>query len=219
MVTMQGSGLLLWSAMAMMQPLARGPYLLASAAMWVVMMVAMMSPVALATLTLFRRTRPGSGNGAALSFASGYLALWCGVGLALTLVQWQLHANDVLHTMLLKASPRWAAGLLLLAGLWQFTPWKRACLAHCQNPFTFLLNHWRDGTAGAFRMGLHHGRYCLGCCWALMGLMFVGGVMSVTAMAVLSTFILLERLLPPRGWALWLPGGALLAAGAALLLA
>ena len=219
MTSMQGDGLLLWSVMAMMQPLAPGPYLLTSGVMWVVMMVAMMSPAALATLTLFRKTRPGTSHGAALSFASGYLALWCGAGIALALLQWQLHTNDLLHSMMLKASPSWAGGLLLLAGLWQFTPWKSACLARCQNPFTFLLNHWHDGVAGAFRMGLHHGRYCLGCCWALMGLMFVGGVMSVTAMALLSLFILLERRLPPRGWALWLPGGLMLAAGTALLLA
>ena len=219
MLTMQGEGLLGWASLAMMRPLATAPYLGVAIAMWVVMMIAMMSPAALATLNLFRRTRPGVGTTPSLAFAGGYLALWSGFGVLLALLQWQLHANDLLHSMLLKASPRWAGALLLLAGFWQFTPWKRACLAHCQNPFAFLLNHWREGLVGAFRMGAHHGRYCLGCCWALMGLMFVGGVMSATTMAVLSLFILAERVLPPRGWALWLPGGVLLAAGAALLLA
>ena len=219
MSSMEGEGVLAWAAMTMMRPHAALPYLLVAVVMWVVMMVAMMSPAALATQRVFQRTRAGASAVASLAFAGGYLGLWSAFGVLLAFAQWQLHANDLLHAMLLKIGPRWAAGLLLLAGLWQFTPWKRACLAHCQNPFAFLLNHWRDGVVGAFRMGLHHGRYCLGCCWALMGLMFVGGVMSVTAMALLSLFILLERLLPPRGWALWLPGSLMIAAGTALLLA
>jgi predicted metal-binding membrane protein len=121
--------------------------------------------------------------------------------------------------MALKSGPLLAAGLLIAAGIYQFLPFKQACLRHCQSPLAFLLNHWRDGRMGALWMGAVHGRYCLGCCWVLMLLMFAGGVMSIGAMAALAAFILLERLLPAGFWASAVPGLLLLATGAALLLA
>jgi predicted metal-binding membrane protein len=218
MSTMQGDGLFMSLAMAMMEPAAPAPYLGASALMWVVMMIAMMTPavlpVALAFLRLDRsRGEARVGNDGVL-FVSGYLLVWSAFALGATLVQWGLHRAALLHTDMLAAGPTLAGVILLVAGMYQLTPFKAACLAHCQTPLGFLLSHWQSGAAGALRMGIHHGTYCLGCCWALMLVMFASGVMSVAAMAVLSLVILVERLLPAGPWATHVPGAALIAWGA-----
>ena len=107
--------------------------------------------------------------------------------------------------------------MLLVAGIYQLTPWKAACLRHCRSPIGFFLQHWSPGAWGAVRMGLRHGLYCIGCCWMLMLLMFVGGAMSVLTMAVLCGFILAERLLPPGPWVSRIPGAAMIAWGAMLV--
>jgi predicted metal-binding membrane protein len=211
-----GDPVMLALARAMMAPEATGPYLLASAVMWAVMMAAMMTPAALPITLVFLRLDRERGEtraGAGLLFSAGYLTSWLGFALAATLVQWVLHRAALLHGMMLVAGPVLAGATMLVAGVFQLTPLKQACLAHCRTPMGFLLGHWRPGSAGAFRMGLHHGAYCLGCCWALMLLMFAVGVMSVTAMAILTAFILAERVLPGR-WAAHVPGGVLLAWGA-----
>jgi predicted metal-binding membrane protein len=217
MSTMQGEGLLMDLAMAMMQPAATAPYLGASALMWVVMMSAMMTPSVLPiTMTFMRLERGDRGSRAhrdGFLFVGGYLMVWSAFALVATLVQWSLHRAALLHTHLLSTGPVLAGAILLAAGLYQMTPFKTACLAHCQTPIGFLLSHWQDGARGALRMGMHHGRYCLGCCWALMLVMFVSGVMSVAAMAVLTLFILVERLLPAQPWATRVPGLALIAWG------
>ncbi len=217
MASMQGDGIMLALAYAMMEPAATLPYLVASALMWVVMMGAMMTPAVLPiTMVFVRLDRVRHGRSLPLGgllFAAGYLGVWSLFALAATVLQWVLHRAALLHTDAL-AMTRPLAGIILIgAGLYQLTPFKGACLAHCRTPMAFLLGHWRDGTGGAFRMGLHHGTFCLGCCWALMLLMFVSGVMSVGAMAVLSLFILAERLLPGR-WAAEVPGVVLLGWGA-----
>jgi predicted metal-binding membrane protein len=201
----------------MMRPIPVVPYLSVTALMWIVMMSAMMAPAVLPVVVLFQRLDRQRGGGhlgadGAL-FAGGYLLVWFGFAIALTLLQWWLHRAALLHTHVLAAGPPIAAAILLGAGLYQLTPLKRACLKHCQTPVAFLLAHWEEGRAGALRMGLRHGAYCLGCCWALMLVMFVGGVMSVATMAVLSVFVLAERLLPPAPWTASLPGVALIAWG------
>jgi len=206
------------AAWLMMKPAAVAPYLALSALMWVLMMLAMMIPAVLPVVLLFGQTA-GGGAGRMLAFASGYLGVWSLYGVALALVQWGLHQALLLHGMALRTDQRLAAGLLLVAGAYQFTPFKQACLRHCQSPLAFLLNHWRDGRYGAWQMGAAHGRYCLGCCWVLMGLMFAGGVMSIGAMLLLSAFILLERLLPAGWLATAVPGVVMLTAGAALYVA
>jgi len=217
MATMQGDGLLLAAATAMMEPAATRPYLVASAVMWIVMMGAMMAPAALRITLVFARLDRERGGRAlpidALLFAAGYLGVWVVFALGATTLQWLLHRAALLHTDALAIGRPLAGVVLFVAGLYQLTPLKAACLAHCRTPMAFLVSHWRDGSGGAFRMGLHHGGYCLGCCWALMLLMFVAGVMSVAAMAVLSVFILAERLLPGR-WAAQIPGAVLLGWGA-----
>jgi predicted metal-binding membrane protein len=217
MASMQGGGPLLWLADAMMEPAAPTPYLVASALMWIVMMGAMMTPAVLPiTLVFVRLDRTQHARSlplAGLAFSSGYLGAWTLFALVATVLQWSLHRATLLHTDAMATGAPLAGALALLAGVYQLTPLKEACLAHCRTPMGFLLSHWRDGTAGAFRMGLRHGAYCLGCCWALMLLMFAAGVMSVTAMALLSLFILAERVLPGR-WAAQVPGVLLLAWGA-----
>jgi predicted metal-binding membrane protein len=195
-----GGSLLLEAAWLMMKPAEVPAYLAVSSLMWVLMMVAMMTPAVLPVVLLFGRTA-NAGAGRMLAFAAGYLGIWSLYGLALTAVQWALHQAAFLHSMALKSGPLLAAGLLIAAGIYQFLPLKQACLRHCQSPLAFLLNHWRDGRMGALWMGAVHGRYCLGCCWVLMLLMFAGGVMSIGAMAALAVFILLERLLPAGFWA------------------
>lgn len=212
MATMSGDGPLLDLALAMMRPAAPGPYLVATALMWVVMMAAMMAPAVLPVVLVFGRLDRGRLDGEL--FAAGYLAVWTGFGLVATVVQWALHRAALLHGHALAAGPALAGGILVAAGLYQLTPLKTACLRHCRAPLGFLLGHWRDGPLGAFRMGVAHGAYCAGCCWALMLLMFAGGVMSVGAMAVLALFILGERLLPQGPWIAKAPGLALIVWGA-----
>ena len=217
MASMQGGGPLLALADAMMEPAAPTPYLVASALMWMVMMGAMMTPAVLPiTLVFVRLDRERHGRALpvdGLVFSAGYLAAWMLFALVATLVQWALHRMALLHTDVLATGSALAGALAILAGVYQLTPLKETCLAHCRTPMGFLMSHWRDGTAGAFRMGLDHGGYCLGCCWALMLLMFAAGVMSVTAMALLSLFILAERVLPGR-FAAQVPGLVLLGWGA-----
>jgi predicted metal-binding membrane protein len=201
----------------MMKPANAPAYLVVSALMWVLMMIAMMTPAAMPVVLLYQRTATAS-TGRTLAFAAGYIGIWSLFGVLLTGVQWGLHQASLLHTMALRTETTLAAALFIAAGLYQFTPLKRACLRHCQTPLAFLLNHWRDGTGGAFLMGATHGRYCLGCCWVLMLLMFAGGVTSIGAMALLAAFILLERLLPAGLWASAVPGALMIAAGVVMLL-
>ena len=152
--------------------------------MWWVMMVAMMLPSAaptiLLTAALNRRStsdHPPFGNTA--FFALGYLFAWLIFSLVAAVAQWLLESNGLLSTMMNSKSNYLTAGLLLAAGIWQFSPIKQVCLRHCRSPFKFITSQRRSGNRGALRMGLHHGTYCLGCCWFLMALLFVGGVMNL----------------------------------------
>jgi predicted metal-binding membrane protein len=167
-------------------------------AMWTVMMVGMMTASAGPVLLLFAATQARRAEhgvpAAVLMFGLGYITLWVGFSVCATLVQWALHRAALLSPAVAAASPRLAGALLIAAGVYQLTPLKRACLTHCQTPLGFLMSHWQDGAGGAFRMGLRHGVYCLGCCWALMGVLFAVGVMNLAWVAVLTTFILVEKL-------------------------
>ncbi len=216
MSSMTGTGPRFAWMMAMMRPEHAVPYALATALMWVVMMIAMMTPAVLPLVLTFwklKRGSPAQSVQHGVLFGASYLLVWCAFGLLLALLQWGLHRGAMLHTQLLAISPLFAAWLLIAAGIYQLTPLKATCLAHCQTPLVFLLAHWRDGAGGAMQMGITHGSYCLGCCWALMLLMFVGGVMSVGYMALISVFILLERILPVGRWSSWVPGLLLLGWG------
>jgi len=180
-------------------------------AMWVVMMIGMMAGSAMPVLLLFAGAHNGRGGSRAPfvvpMFALGYLAVWVGFSACATLAQWALHHAAALSPELAASSPRVGGAILCAAGLYQLTPAKRACLRHCRSPLGFLMSHWRDGSAGALQMGMRHGAYCLGCCWALMGILFVVGVMNLVWVAALALFVLLEKV-GPAGTALARVAGA-----------
>jgi predicted metal-binding membrane protein len=174
-------------------------------AMWWVMMVAMMLPGAAPMLLLFARAnraqkardRPYVATGI---FAAGYLAAWGGFSALAALLQAGLEQLDLLSPMMTTTSWWLGGAILLAAGLWQLTPVKRVCLRHCRSPLSFLAQKWRPGRLGAFRMGLEHGTFCLGCCWFLMGLLFFGGIMNLFWIAGLAGFVLLEKTIPMGHW-------------------
>jgi predicted metal-binding membrane protein len=174
-------------------------------AMWAVMMVAMMVPSAtpmLLTFATINRSRRAKGKAfvPVWVFLGGYLVLWTDFSLAATLAQWGLHSLALISPMMVSTSPMLGSVLLIGAGIYQWTPFKQACLKHCRTPLQFLLTCWQDGTAGAFLMGLRHGAYCLGCCWLLMAILFAVGVMNLAWIAGLSVFVLLEKIIPRGLW-------------------
>jgi predicted metal-binding membrane protein len=174
-------------------------------AMWAVMMVAMMLPSA-APVTLLvaniARNRAAAGGafgtGTAL-FVLGYLAVWCGFAAAATLLQWGLDEVGLMSDTMALANRIGAGVMLVAAGIYQWTPLKEACLRHCRSPLDFLLFHWRQGGLGALVSGIGHGAYCLGCCWMLMALLFVGGIMNLAWIGVIALLVLIEKTLPGGG--------------------
>jgi predicted metal-binding membrane protein len=174
-------------------------------AMWVLMMVAMMLPSVAPTVLAFaeinRRRReqrnPFVPTGV---FLAGYLTAWVGFSLVATVAQVALHTAALLSPAMVARSPVLAGSLLVATGVFQWTPLKQACLSRCRSPLGFVLAHWREGTLGAFRVGLLHGSYCTGCCALLMALLFVNGVMNVAWIAVLTLFVLAEKLVPWHPW-------------------
>ena len=169
--------------------------LLAIWSMWAVMMAAMMLPSSLPMILTFVHLAGKQGEGArGRAFVWAYLLIWFAFSVAATAAQWTLQAMGWVDPMIVSASPLLTALLLVIAGVYQWSPLKRVCLAHCRTPFAFLLGEWRGGTGGAFVMGLRHGLFCLGCCWALMALLFVGGVMNLAWIAALSVAVAIEKL-------------------------
>ena len=192
----------------MMTPAWDAPHLLLLWAMWAVMMTAMMLPSAAPMILL-------AGDGARPYFlALGYVTVWAAFSVAATALQWLLMQWLIVTPMMEMASRPASALLLALAGIYQFTPLKHACLATCQSPMSFVTRRWRSGNDGAFRMGLEHGAYCVGCCWALMLLLFAGGVMNLTVIAALTVFVAFEKLAPLGAWSARVSGLLLLALAA-----
>jgi len=186
--------------------------LLLTFVMWAIMMVAMMVPSAAPMILLFatinRKRRSQERPYVATSVLFSALA---------TLAQWGLHSAALLSPMMVGTSPILGGVLLIAAGVFQWTPLKHACLAHCRAPFDFLMSDWREGTRGAFVMGLRHGTYCLGCCWFLMALLFVAGVMNLLWVAAITLFVLIEKVVPAGAVVGRVAGAVLVAAGIALL--
>jgi predicted metal-binding membrane protein len=151
-------------------------------------------------------------------FFLGYLAVWTVFSAVATLAQWGLHKAALLSPTMAATSPVLNGGLLLAAGVFQWTPLKRACLKNCRSPLSFLMSEWRDGLEGAFVMGLRHGSYCLGCCWILMALLFVAGVMNLLWVAAISLFVMGEKILA-RGELLGHVTGVVLVTAGVLLMA
>jgi len=170
-------------------------------AMWAVMMVGMMLPSATPLILMYgvAERRRGLGERAAheiYAFAAGYLTVWALFSIVATALQRILSTRLIVSPMMTLTSPTIGAALLLVAGLYQLTPVKHVCLQKCQSPLGFLMHHWRSSAGGAFRMGIDHGAYCVGCCWALMLLLFVGGVMNLAVIAALTAFVAFEKLGP-----------------------
>lgn len=197
--------------------------LLLAMAMWTAMMIAMMlpsaAPMILTFVTLNRRRRETGGPSYAHTaiFALGYLAVWSAFSVVAAGGEAGLRAAAIVSDLTTGAT--WLAGglLLIAAGIYQLTPLKYACLSRCRTPLGFLVSEWRPGRAGALVMGLRHGLFCVGCCWTLMTLLFVGGVMNLAWVAVIAGFVLVEKLLPGGRVVSWTAGAALIAWGAAIL--
>ncbi len=169
--------------------------------MWSIMMVAMMvpsaSPMVVTYAAIHRKQHPDQrAFGAAGAFLLGYVILWTSFSVLATLAQWGLQRAALISAEGASTNALFAGALLLVAGVFQWTPWKHACLTHCRSPFLFIMTSWRDSTRGALTMGLEHGVFCLGCCWALMALMFFAGVMNIFWLVALSLFVLVEKVVP-----------------------
>lgn len=228
----------LWSEAARMQSLPAGTVgaametmsspqvwsvnsLLLTFLMWSVMMAGMMLPSAAPAILLYASmVKKNRERGAALPavwiFTAGYLAMWTAFSLAVTVLQALLEASALVSPMMVSDSPWLSGGLLIVAGVYQWLPLKDACLEKCRAPLQFFMFRWRPGAAGAFRMGAEHGMFCTGCCWALMLLLFTAGVMNLIWVAIIASFVFVEKLLPPgrligrlTGVGLALTGGAI----------
>jgi predicted metal-binding membrane protein len=198
------------------------PRLLLLWAMWAAMMAGMMLPTAAPMVLLYARTvrnrpNPRLVRARIYALASGYTSVWLLFSVAATALQRLLASGLMLTPMMEPASPRVAAGLLLLAGAYQLTPAKSACLQTCRSPIAFFATRWREGVAGACRMGASHGLYCLGCCWALMLLLFAGGVMNLGVILALTVWVGIEKI-APFGQQSARAGGALLLSAAIWML-
>ena len=190
--------------------------------MWAIMMVAMMLPSATPMILIFakiceKRKSERQPFAPTITFVAGYLLVWAGFSLVATALNWGLHAGGQLSSMMGHTPPIIGGAILIAAGVFQWTSLKAACLEHCRSPISFLMAHWHEGTVGAIRMGLHHGAYCLGCCWMLMALLFVLGVMNLPWVAVLTVVVLAEKVLPGGIWLSRILGGFLVIWGSSLI--
>ena len=216
---MDATGICCCAGMAMsgpdVKPWAAGA-ILPLTLMWAEMMVAMMIPSAAPMILTFaminrkrrEQARPFVPTGL---FLLGYLIVWTAFSFAAALAQWALHGAALLSPMMKSSSPLLAGTLLIVAGIFQWTPWKHACLNHCRSPLQFLLHDWREGPGGALAMGMKHGAFCAGCCWMLMVLLFVAGVMNMLWVAAITILVLLEKV-APQSWRLDYAVGAMLIA-------
>jgi predicted metal-binding membrane protein len=194
-------------------------------AMWVVMMIGMMTPSAAPMILIYARlgrqaAPPAQPVAATGWFAAGYLLAWTAFSLVATVAQWALERLALLTPMMESASNRLGAAILILAGVYQWMPLKAACLSRCQSPLSFILQQggFRRDVRGALVLGLRHGIFCVGCCWALMALLFVGGVMNLFWIAVLAILVLLEKVVWYGRLIARVAGLGMIAAGAWLLI-
>lgn len=169
--------------------------------MWTVMMVAMMSPTAVPMVlmhTKVERSRHPDHSPIIPTtiFFLGYVLVWAAFSVVLAFVQMFLQSIALLSPAMASTSPWLAGGTLIAAGLFQFSKLKEACLSQCRSPVTYFMLEWQEGNTGALRMGLKHGVYCVGCCWVLMALLFVAGVMNLLWMALITAFVLIEKVMP-----------------------
>ncbi|MCH8172741.1 MAG: DUF2182 domain-containing protein [Proteobacteria bacterium] len=194
------------------------PNYLTMFAMWAIMMVAMMVPSALPMILIYshsvKKAKRDGGSLAPLSvFVLGYVIIWALFSALAAFLQLVLQNLGMVNKMMVGTNSWMMGGLLIIAGLYQMSPLKDTCLRFCQHPVMFITKHWRTGTGGALRMGVLHGGYCVGCCWALMILLFVGGVMNLLWVAAIAIYVLLEKMAPlPKRWPR-ISGAVLIAGG------
>lgn len=207
---------------SVMQPNWDLTYAILMLLMWWVMMIAMMVPGATPMILLYSRTRArASSRGQSLSslggtglFVSGYLSAWLGFSFAATIGQYFLSTFGIFDGgRMWSTNAMLSAGILILAGIYQLLPAKAACVEHCRSPVNYLASHFRPGNFGAWMMGVEHGAFCLGCCWALMALLFVGGAMNLVWIAGLTILVIVEKLIARGRWFERMIGGLLIAAG------
>jgi predicted metal-binding membrane protein len=190
--------------------------------MWVVMMAGMMIPsVAPMVLThaaiMRRRVAQGAPFVSSGLFLAGYLLAWAGFSAVAAFAQWLLYRSALLDRHSLSIGP-WAGGAVLLAaGIFQLSPAKNACLSQCRAPLGYFITEWREGHGGAVTMGLRHGVFCIGCCWLLMAVLFAVGIMNILWGALITAFVVAEKILPWRRAVVW-SGGAICLAAATLLM-
>lgn len=218
-----GAGIDMTSMAGMpMEPMSWSPvYATLTFVMWWFMMIAMMVPSASPMVLLFtaiKRKQEPLVRTSAWVFLGGYLLIWAGFSLIAALAQWGLERAGLLSVAMMSTNTMFGGVILLAAGLYQFTPVKNACLRYCQSPVLFLSRHWQSGAMGALRMGLRHGGYCLGCCWFLMALLFVVGVMNLVWIAAIALYVACEKLLP-LGYRLSRAAGVGLVVSGAIILA
>ena len=201
-------------------------YWLLMLAMWWVMMIAMMLPGAAPVVLLYARVyRQGQRRGQidspyvpTANFLFGYLLVWLGFSVIATAVQFLLERSGMLDAMMMWSTTSALSALFLaFAGVYQFTALKMACLKHCRSPIEFITRRWRISRSGATIMGIEHGAYCVGCCWLLMALLFVGGVMNLVWITALASLVLIEKLTPSGRWISWGSGALLIAAAGYLI--
>ncbi len=203
------------------QPWSPG-YALVMFFMWWVMMIAMMLPGATPMILLVaavnrRRRESGHAVVSTAVFTASYLTAWAGFSLGATLLHWAVAQAGLLGPGMVVSSTLLGGIILMAAGAYQLTPLKQACVRHCRMPARYLAHHWRPGLTGAIRLGMQHGAYCLGCCWLLMLLLFVGGVMNLYWIAGLALYVLLEKTLPRGRWLDFAIGALLTVSGSWLL--
>ena len=201
-----------------MTPLWSPSYFAVMLVLWIIMMAAMMLPSAAPMIllhnTMTRRRREQGGDPASTGvFAFGYLVTWAVFGLLATSLQWALAAKTLLSPEMATTNAAVAGSILIAAGIYQWTPLKQSCLRRCRSPLDFVLRYWREGTWGSLSMGIRHGAFCVGCCWMLMLLLFVGGVMNLLWVAGLTLFVLIEKIAPGGHWIGRAAGIALVAWG------
>lgn len=210
----------------MLMPMSSGPWTIAHAmimlCMWIVMMVAMMLPSAMPMILLYatiaRQRCAKNGLSPALSlFVLGYLAVWSLFSVGAVVLQFWMERAALLSPMMESTSIVMAGTVLIMAGAYQWTPLKSSCLAHCRSPLDFVMANWRSGSFGAFLMGMSHGSYCVGCCWMLMLLLFVGGVMNMAWITGLAVYVLAEKVAPAGHWISRTSGVVLIGWGLATL--
>jgi predicted metal-binding membrane protein len=186
--------------------------------MWTIMMIGMMTPTTAPMLLVFaalnrkrrEQDRPYVATGL---FLLGYLIVWTGFSLVATLAQWGLHRTRLMSPEMISTNRWLGAAVLIGAGIFQWTPAKNRCLTHCRSPLDFIMTEWREGPGGAVIMGLRHGISCTGCCWLLMALLFVVGVMNLLWVAAITVFVLAEKAFPGGLWIARISGAALVVWG------